>query len=325
MRNHALHKNQSINNKNMDKITKFRIEQSTEISEYFKTYGYVVISKAISDEKIGAFIEAYESVKKKPFFVYYSQSIHIATRPELNAHSFIKESMQNASRLALFKSFSTRIQSCIYDRNVSDALSCISDSNTHISWQNMFFDQSTGTIEHQDSWYLDTEPPGKLIGVWYALEDIDKDSGPFFVIPESHKIGLLDRKEFPDHEDFVTATQKRIRELNIEKKKMCLSKGDILLWHPYLIHGAFICDDTSKSRKSFTSHFYPDCYKAKDTESEKLLSTYNHKSPKKTLNTQIYTAYRFSDYFFNLLVYALYLKNALLKGRKLSMRREDYS
>ena len=36
----------------------------------------------------------------------------------------------------------------------------------------MFFDRSTGTVEHQDSWYLDTDPPGNLVGVWYALEDI---------------------------------------------------------------------------------------------------------------------------------------------------------
>jgi len=55
----------------------------------------------------------------------------------------------------------------------------------------MFFDQSVGTIEHQDSWYLDTEPAGRLIGVWYALEEIDRNSGPFFVVPKSHTLKLV--------------------------------------------------------------------------------------------------------------------------------------
>lgn len=106
---------------------------------------------------------------------------------------------------------------------------------------------------------------------------------------------------------------------------MCLKKGDILLWHPYLVHRAFQCKDESKSRKSFTSHFYPSDLKAKDTEKEKLLSIYNHDNPKKTKNKNISSAYRFNDYFYNILVYMLYVKNSLFKKKLLSMHREDYS
>jgi len=105
---------------------------------------------------------------------------------------------------------------------------------------------------------------------------------------------------------------------------MCLSKGDILLWHPYLIHGAFSCDDSSLSRKSFTSHFYPVGENVKYTEKGKILSIYNHKKPRNTENENILDAYRFSDYFYNLLVYGLYAKNRLvMETKKMSMRRED--
>ena len=49
-------------------------------------------------------------------------------------------------------------------------------------WQNMFFDKSVGTVDHFDSWYLDTDPPGSLIGAWFALEDIDGKGGTFIFI-----------------------------------------------------------------------------------------------------------------------------------------------
>ena len=52
-------------------------------------------------------------------------------------------------------------------------------------WQNMFFDKSTGTIDHIDTWYLDSDPMGYLFGAWIALEDIDGKGGVFHVY-QSH-------------------------------------------------------------------------------------------------------------------------------------------
>ena len=45
------------------------------------------------------------------------------------------------------------------------------------------FDRATGTIDHIDTWYLDTEPMGHLIAAWVALEDID-GQGEFHVYPD---------------------------------------------------------------------------------------------------------------------------------------------
>ena len=309
----------------MSEITKFEITDQQKIHDYFEKNGYVVISNAIHESKIKKFISSYEKARHHPLFVYYSQSLHVGMRPELNQYGYIQDSMQNASRLAFFKSFSQSYQDCIYDTAVSQALGSVTGCDSHISWQNMFFDQSTGTIEHQDSWYLDTSPPGNLVGVWFALEDIKPASGPFFLLPGSHKLGLIDRKTFPDHEQFVAEVRRIVDSGEFEKKPMTLNKGDILLWHPYLIHGAFSVEDPSLSRKSFTSHFYPASSQAKDTEQDKLLSIYNHQSPKPTHNASISSAYRFSDYFYSLLVFGLFVKHRLMSVKKrMSMRREEY-
>jgi phytanoyl-CoA hydroxylase len=303
----------------------FKLEQSQEIADYFIQHGYVVLRNLISTTQIDTFLSAYNRIKINPWFVYYSQSIHRCIQPELTNAGYIKESMQNATRLAFFTDFVQSFKDCIYSENVAIALTAVDGYESHVSWQNMFFDKSTGTIEHQDSWYLDTQPPGALVGAWFALEDIQENCGSFFVCPGSHKLGLIDRSDYPVHEDFVRRVQELTSNSVMEKKPMYLRKGDVLLWHPYLIHGAFQCLDESLSRKSFTSHYYPLGLEAKDTESTKKFSIYNHQQPKPTANPRIYSAYRHSDHFYNLLVYLLFAKDKLSKAQaKISMRRESY-
>ena len=61
----------------------------------------------------------------------------------------------------------------------------------------MFFDKSKGTQLHQDTWYLDTQPRGNLVGVWIALENINMSSGPFVVYTNTDKkIIKPDKYEF---------------------------------------------------------------------------------------------------------------------------------
>jgi phytanoyl-CoA hydroxylase len=259
-------------------------------------------------------------------FVYYSQSLQRCMRPTLSQQGFLEESMQNASRLGLHRGFAQAFQGCIYHPAIAQALSLVSGAQQHVSWQNMFFDQSTGTVEHQDSWYLDTNPPGQLMGVWYALEDIHEGAGPFFVCPRSHKLGLLDRKAYPEHRDFVAAVRTLIAEHGLELTPCLLGRGDILIWHPYLIHGALAQTDASLSRKSFTSHFYPKGGLAKDTESKKLLSIYNHSSPRPTRTPDLFTAYRFPDVIYNAIVYAKFAWDVSRSASTfLDMGRRAYS
>ena len=299
---------------------------SSVVRDAYAERGYVVLRGVLPDAPIERFLRAFERTKRNPYFVYYSQSLQRCMRPSLSEHGFLIESMQNASRLALHREFARSYQDCIYHPEVARALSLVSGAQQHVSWQNMLFDQSTGTVEHQDSWYLDTDPPGQLMGVWYALEDIQEGSGPFFVCPRSHKLGLLDRAAYPEHRAFVAAVRQMMGEHQLELEPCLLQRGDLLIWHPYLIHGALTQSESRLSRKSFTSHFYPRGSHAKDTESKKLLSIYDHAAPRPTRTPDLYTAYRFPDVAYNALVYAKFALDAFRSSRAfLDMGRRAYS
>jgi phytanoyl-CoA hydroxylase len=247
---------------------KFTIDNTKDIKEYYQSHGYVVIKNLLNHQKIDNFINQYEKIKRSKFFIYYSQSVHLPLRPKITPEGFIEESIERPSHLKFFPSFSHAVLNCLIDKKISDVLSILSGSSSHSLWLNMFFDKSPGTVEHQDHYYLDTNPPGNLIGVWYALEDIHPESGCFFVLPKSHKGPVIGHENYSskkkgikalvsDHEQMRKKIMNLIREKNYEYKALPLNKGDVLFWHPYTIHGAYNNNNPQFSRKSFTAHFYP--------------------------------------------------------------------
>ena len=141
----------------------------------------------------------------------------------------------------------------------------------------MFFDNSTGTKLHQDTWYLDTVPNGKLVGVWIALEDIDITSGPFCIYShtDTKKVGM---NEF-NFDDLENDPKFKKAFPKADRYDFTARKGDILIWDSFSIHGALSPKDSTKTRKSITAHFYPSDLKPQDPPVKRVFSIYNHKKP----------------------------------------------
>lgn len=140
-----------------------------------------------------------------------------------------------------------------------EILSCLSELSGDLSqefymWQNMFFDKSTGTVDHIDTFYLDTDPMGYLIAAWVALEDIDGKGGEFHVYPGSHLNNSIEWIGL-NHDKFV-AWSDELR-LQYTQKPIHLKKGDVLFWHPSLLHGSSNQREEGYSRKSLTAHYSP--------------------------------------------------------------------
>jgi phytanoyl-CoA hydroxylase len=300
-----------------ESLVKFAVGEVDKIREHYQEHGYVVLRQLIDHSFIDEFLIEYERIKRSRTFIYFSQSIHRAIRPQLNEYGFIRESMLNASRIGLFPRFSASIKRCIYHRAIAAALTALDGHERHVSWQDMFFDLSTGTINHADTWYMDTEPAGALTGVWIALENIDKRAGTFFVMPGSHHLAPLDKARSPTHEEFREATLQLVDDHGFKAKCMPLDKGDVILWHSFLIHGAFSNQDPRFSRKSLTSHFFPLGAARRDMAATPL---------EPTLNPLLFRVKHASDALQNLLLYARYSIDSLPgRAAKMDMRRNSYA
>ena len=83
-----------------------------------------------------------------------------------------------------------------------------------------------------------------MAGVWVALEDIDEDNGPLMYYPGSHKLHEFSMDDFDLKQgyDNYDKYEERIQQL-VEKEKLegeygVIKKGDALIWHVNLLHGA---------------------------------------------------------------------------------------
>ncbi len=221
----------------------------------FSEVGYVVIPKLISDRQIDELLSELDQFKKNQLF-YYSQSVHDWVRPELDEQGFLVESMENFTQMFWAKGLAAAGHQILLSDKINQVLKMLEpDGQSFALWQNMLFDKSTGTVDHQDSYYLDTHPKGHLIGAWVALEDIHAESGAFHVYPKSHRLINPDQFEFVKHQDLI-ATFSKLTE-DIHQKPLLLNKGDVIFWDSRLIHGAQSQSNPLYSRKSITAHYFP--------------------------------------------------------------------
>ena len=230
-------------------------ESTTDYKDFYEENGYVVFEKLIPENNIDQILFSLEKFKRKRL-PYYAQSIHNWIQPEVDSNGFMTESMENPTRLFFNCGLNKSSKDILLGKEINNALKIINPKfNNFVQWNNMLFDKSVGTMEHTDSYFLDTHPSGYLCAAWVALEDIDEKSGPFKVFPKSHKLFLNNTYESESLETHFK-TCSNFAESN-DFELALLKKGDVLFWHPSLIHGSLEQKDSKFSRKSLTSHYYP--------------------------------------------------------------------
>jgi phytanoyl-CoA hydroxylase len=121
----------------------------------------------------------------------------------------------------------------------------------------MYFDGNQATWAHRDGHYIDSHQAGHMVGIWIAAEDIHPDAGRFFVIPRSHKVGVLGERQDPNGRDYKTVMAEFVRHGPLDCVAPVLRQGDMLLWSAMTIHGSLPSTDASWSRRSFTGHYVP--------------------------------------------------------------------
>ena len=189
---------------------------SNSLKNYYLENGYAIFKSLISDEKIDRILIELKRFKESNK-IYYSQSEHNWRRikKDLDKNGLLECSFENFTDLPWGKGISHAGRDILQSKEILLALRTLSDYEDFCMWQNMFFDKSTGTIDHIDTWYLDTNPMGYLFGAWVALEDIDGKGGVFHVYPKSH---LSKNKNWKNisHEEFITWSENEAK--NYERK-----------------------------------------------------------------------------------------------------------
>lgn len=134
----------------------------------------------------------------------------------------------------------------------------------------------TGWLSTERNWHQDDylNPPGVkgwYAAVWFALDTIDPDSGPFQYVPGSHRWPVLrgDRvrmfltPEERAHHDWPRKTERFVDALLEEQiaarhaspQTFLGEKGDVLIWHARLVHRGSPPNVPGTPRYSFIAHY----------------------------------------------------------------------
>lgn len=141
-------------------------------------------------------------------------------------------------------------------------------------FQTIGFVRGSQQEAHSDAFHMMTEPPGFLVGVWVALEDIDADSGPVFYHPGSHRLPYVmsEDLELPRSSPILVAEKgapylQKMREMTsasgAEPSHFTAKAGDVLFWHHNLLHGGSAIARSDSTRRSLVIHYFAEnvlCY-----------------------------------------------------------------
>ncbi|XP_061788089.1 phytanoyl-CoA dioxygenase domain-containing protein 1 isoform X1 [Nerophis lumbriciformis] len=109
---------------------------------------------------------------------------------------------------------------------------------------------------HQDATFLYTEPLGRVMGLWIALEDATVNNGCLWFIPGSHKTGDVTRRMVRTPEGTYPLTGFVGKEQDYDDNKFVpveVQKGGVVLIHSQVVHRS--AENVSEdSRHVYTFH-----------------------------------------------------------------------
>jgi len=91
---------------------------------------------------------------------------------------------------------------------------------------------------HQDLAYFPFGPTNNIVAAWAALEDSNIENGSLHIFPKSHKGKFYDHSYPEDEVNKAYFGIKEYENYDYQKIDLQMKKGDIVLFHPLLIHGS---------------------------------------------------------------------------------------
>ena len=104
--------------------------------------------------------------------------------------------------------------------------------------QSMLFIKSAGKpgqAWHQDELYIPTRDRS-LTGAWIAMDDATVENGCLWVIPGSHKSGVLYPQEFTEDSEFDCQKESQFPFEDKQGIPVEVKKGSIVFFNGYLLH-----------------------------------------------------------------------------------------
>jgi ectoine hydroxylase-related dioxygenase (phytanoyl-CoA dioxygenase family) len=223
-----------------------------KLNTNFKKNGYIITSIPSLINKINKINIKIDLLIKKKDFKTNPKAFHYNKSPR------IVEAWKDISE----------IRKVAYNKILLKVLKTLKNNREPIPFSTINFMKGTEQPMHSDYIHFATLPHNYLLGVWIAMEDIHKDSGPLAIVEKSHKFPILSneklnlkipkneielKKNYTAYEIYI---KNFINKNKYEIKELPIKKGDIIIWDANLLHGALKIKNKKLTRKSMVLHYH---------------------------------------------------------------------
>ncbi len=242
-----------------------RLSLSSSERRFWKENGYLHLKKAVSSQEIEAVRELVEwnwaNRADNPHHVDVLTGEHAGrwfrmmdTPPAVKNEAYKLNNLFLRSDIIRRVALSRRLRLVMHHLLQEEPMICNS----------LNFERGSQQDAHIDSWYMPA--PGDesegMVAASISLDPVDKDNGPVFFYPGSHKIppyrfshGQMNlvASEFDACRAYLDA---QIAARGLKRAEYTGGPGDVLIWHGQLIHGGTSIRDFSRTRSSMVVHYW---------------------------------------------------------------------
>jgi phytanoyl-CoA hydroxylase len=248
-----------------------------DVAKQVDELGYVIARDVIEPDLCDALIEAFKT-EVKPFEGPLYRQISMMHVPHKKRHGFVTNAFLSLQDLTSFPTFRLNAIEVIAHPIVQAWVKTILREKPQLVESTFWESTLMGTPLHCDGDYINSIVKQKLIGGWFALEDIEPDAGRFLIVPKSHLLAPWGNAfdTYLAYRNFDKAATGSLREdlkQRIAQGALLheallesgliviaprLNKGDGIFWDSRLVHGSLPPGKEAKSRYSIAGHYIPD-------------------------------------------------------------------
>ena len=221
-----------------------------EKAAFYREHGYLIVEDAFSPAEVAALLR--EAVE-----ICRGQRGEVMGLPEVLPAESDDDIMRRTLCIHHPHKISAPILQFMSHPAIVDVLTSVVSPNVKCM-QSMLFIKSAGKpgqAWHQDEDFIPTRDRS-LIGAWVALDDATVKNGCLWVIPGSHKPGILWELEEQDNPDFdCTAESVGFPYTDADAVPVELRAGSIVFFNGYLLHRSLPNVLQSGYRRSLVNHY----------------------------------------------------------------------
>lgn len=138
-----------------------------------------------------------------------------------------------------------------------------------LPYQSLTWPVSSQIRAHSDAILMTSHPRDTFLAAWHVLADVTPDCGPVYGIPGSHRWPYLSAADVGiprgasgeecariHAENYYSATERLVAERGVAPDTFLGKKGDVLVWHSNLVHGAHLVERAGAERMCLIVHYY---------------------------------------------------------------------